>query len=65
MIQGMKTLALCAVLLSSLILAGCEDRDCEKCENCEQKSGQAHMQASSEAEKSFDKENPANPGALK
>lgn len=59
MLRAMQHLALAASLLAVIALAGCGD---DRPAPTHAESGAAHMRASGEAEKSFDKENPANPG---
>lgn len=58
MLPSMKTIALAAALLATLAIAGCGD-------DARPSHGEyrdSHQRAASEGEKSFDKENPANPG---
>ncbi|HAT11997.1 MAG TPA: hypothetical protein DCS97_15770 [Planctomycetes bacterium] len=61
----MKTILL-SVLASCALLtfAGCGDeRDCAECNKCTSAKA-ANMSAAAEAEKTFDKEAPADPAAM-
>lgn len=62
---GMKTILLSALASCALLtFAGCgDDRDCSKCEKCTSAKA-ANMSAAAEAEKTFDKEAPADPAAM-
>jgi hypothetical protein len=62
---GMKTLLLPVLATCALLtFAGCgDDRDCSKCEKCTSAKA-ANMSAAAEAEKTFDKEAPADPAAM-
>jgi hypothetical protein len=57
----MKPILPLAVLVS-LTLAACGGREC--CGTCHGEKRDANQNAANQAEKSFDKENPADPAAL-
>lgn len=59
----MKTLLLSLIALPVLALAGCGDRDDGCCGKCHSDKTEANKSAAAEAEKSFDKEAPAQPPA--
>jgi hypothetical protein len=63
--DGMKTTLLSVLAACTLLaLTGCgDDRDCSKCEKCTSAKA-ANMSAAAEAEKTFDKEAPADPAAM-
>lgn len=58
----MKATILSLSVLSVLALAGCGERAC--CGTCHGQKVDANNNAASQADKAFDKENPADPAAL-
>jgi hypothetical protein len=59
----MKIILLACLALPILALAGCGGRDEGCCGSCHAKKTEANKEAAAEAEKSFDKEAPAQPPA--
>lgn len=62
MLPPMKSIAILLAASATLLLAACGD---ERPAPSHAETRASHHNASSEAEKSFDKENPADPAALK
>ena len=62
MMRAMKTILLACAAIATLSLAACSD---DRPAPTTAESRAAHQAAAGEAEKSFDKENPADPALLK